>query len=54
MQMWVMLEGLSPGVQHRQKPDDRTQMLWVTGNLQQSLRSCLKEQTVNHPLVLKG
>ena len=50
MQMRVMLEGLSPGMQHCQKTDDRTQMLWVTGNLQQSLRSCLKEQSVNQPL----
>ena len=54
MQMRMMLESLSPCVQHCQKTDDRTQMLWVTANVQQSLRSGLKEQTVNQPLVLKG
>src|SRR4030095_1819454 len=54
MQMWMVTEGLTPGMQHCQKTDYSTQMLWVSGYLQQSLRSGLKKQSVNHPLVLKG
>jgi hypothetical protein len=54
MQMWMVMEGLPPGMQHCQKTDDSTQMLWVSGYLHQSLRSRLKKQSVNHPLVLKG
>lgn len=54
MQMWMVMEGVPPGMQRCQKTDDSTQMLWVSGYLQQSLRSGLKKQSVNHPLVLKG
>ena len=54
MHMRMGLEGLAKGMQHRQKTDVRTQMLWISGNLQQGLGSGLKQEAVNHSLVLKS
>lgn len=38
MDVWVMQQILSPGVQHTEEADLRTQMLWIGGDGTQRLR----------------
>jgi hypothetical protein len=54
MEVRMVLECLSPGVQHRQKTDDRSQVLVIRGNLHQSVGCSPEQQTIDHPLVLKS
>ena len=53
MQMRVMGQGLSPGVQHRQKADLRAEMLGVGGDGAQCLRRRPEQDVVDHGLVLE-
>src|SRR5438067_2480499 len=52
MQMWMMLQSLAPGVEHRQKPDPGTQTLGVGGDLPQGFRGGPEENPVDDGLVL--
>ena len=51
--MRVMQEVLSPGMQHGEEPDLRTQMPGVGGDGAQRLRGGPEQDVVNHGLVLE-
>src|SRR4051812_6199598 len=52
--MRVVLERLSPGVQHTEEADLRAEGLWIGGDLAQRLRGRLEQDVVDHGLVLEG
>ena len=54
MQMWVVQESLTPGVEDGEEADLRTQMLGVGGDRRQSLGDRAEENAVDGLLVLKG
>src|SRR5882762_9139795 len=54
MNMWMVLNGLPPGVQHTQEADLRAQMLWIGGDLTQRLRRRSEQDIVDDGLVLEG
>src|SRR6267142_2738589 len=53
MNMWVVLNGLPPGVQHTQEADLRAQMLWIGGDLTQRLRRRSEQDLVCRLLLEK-
>jgi hypothetical protein len=54
MEVWMMMQILSPGMEHRYEADSRAQMFAVGGDLQEGFGRGAKEHAVNNPLVLKG
>jgi hypothetical protein len=54
MEVWMMMQILSPGMEHRYEADSRTQMFAVGGDLQEGFGCGAKEHAVNCPLVLKS
>lgn len=44
----------SPGVEHSRDADPGTEMLFVSGNGEQGLRSDLEQEVIDHVLVLVG
>jgi hypothetical protein len=53
MNVWVMQQTLSPGVQHTEEADLRPEMLRVGGDGAQHLRRRSEQNVVNYRLVLK-
>jgi hypothetical protein len=53
MDMRMMQQLLIPGVQDAEEPDLSTQMLGVSGNLEQSLGAGAKQKAVDFTLVLQ-
>src|SRR5580698_8066969 len=54
MQVRMMMQILSPGMEHRHEADSRAQMFGVGSDLQEGFRRGAKEHAVNYPLVLEG
>lgn len=54
MDVWMMLKVLSPSVEHAEKPDICSQMLWVCGQFEQRRCAGSEQQIVKQPLVLQG
>jgi hypothetical protein len=54
MEVGMMMQVLSPSMEHRQKTDPGAQVLGVSGNLQQGLGRGAEEHAVNYSLVLKS
>jgi hypothetical protein len=54
MDMRVMLEGLSPGVEHTQETDLGAEMLGIGGNLHQGRGAGAKQEVVDDLLVLQS
>src|SRR3982074_1706726 len=54
MQVRMMMQILSPGMEHRHEADPRAQMFGVGGDLQEGFGRGAKEPAVNTPLVLEG
>src|SRR5882724_10565473 len=52
--MRVMLKGLSPGMEHGEEADPGPQVLGVRGDGLQGFRRGLKEDAVDHLLILVG
>lgn len=52
MDVRVVSEGLSPGMQNTEDSDLSPKMFPVTGNLEQGGRTGLKQEAIDHPLVL--
>jgi hypothetical protein len=50
----MMMQVLSPGMEHRHESDPRAQMFGVGGDLQEGFGRSAKEHAVNYPLVLEG
>src|SRR6266478_475408 len=50
----MMMQVLSPGMEHRHEADPRAQMFAVGGDLQEGFGRGAKEHAVNYPLVLEG
>ena len=50
----MMMQILSPGMEHRHEADSRAQMFGVGSDLQEGFRRGAKEHAVNYPLVLEG
>lgn len=53
VQMRMVQQGLSPGLQDGDKADVGPQVFWVAGDGQQSLGGSSKQKTVEHSLVLQ-
>ena len=53
MQVRMILEGLSPGMEHREEADPRAEVPGVGRDLEQGLRGRPKQQPVDEPLVLE-
>ena len=53
MNMWMVRQALSPGVQYTQKANLRAQMLWIGGDPTQRLRCRPEQDVVNHDLILE-
>jgi hypothetical protein len=49
----MVVQRLPPGMQHREKPDVRTQMVRIAGHGQEGLGHRLKEEGIQHPRVLE-
>src|SRR5271163_4517259 len=54
MEVRMMMQILSPGMEHRHEADSRAQMFGVGSDLQEGFRRGAKEHAVNYPLVLEG
>src|SRR3984893_12832387 len=54
MEVRMMMQILSPGMEHRHEADPRAQMFGIGGDLQEGLGRGAKEHAVNNPLVLEG
>ena len=54
MNMGVKLQSLVPGVQHAEEADLRAQMTGIAGDLEQRCSTGVKQQVVDHLLVLQG
>jgi len=53
MYMGMMLKVLAPGMEHAEKPDLCSQMLWIAGKFEQRRRAGSEEQIVKQSLVLQ-
>ena len=53
MEMRVVLELLAPGMEHRQAPQVRAEMLGVAGDIQEGLGDGAKEQRIEHAGILE-
>src|ERR1035437_8136432 len=53
MDVGMMLEVLSPTMEHAEEPYDRAEVSWVTGSFEQRRGTGAKEQIVKQPLVLE-
>ena len=49
--MRMMSQVLRPGVQHGEHADACTEVAWISGNLQQRLGYCAKQQAIKQALV---
>src|SRR5215467_3961134 len=49
----MVVQGLPPGMQYREKPDIGAQMLGIACHGQEGLRHGLKEEVIHHPWVLE-
>ena len=49
----MVVQCLPPGMQHREEPDVRAQMVRIAGYGQQGLGHSLKEEGIQHPWVLE-
>src|SRR5262249_32188250 len=54
MQMWMSLQGLPPCMEHDEETNLGAQVLRISGDFQQGLGSCAKEQVVNDSFVLQS
>src|ERR1700692_4818680 len=54
MDMRVKLEFLIPGVQHAEEADLRTEVFWITCDLQKRFRAGAKQEIVDDLLILQG
>ena len=54
MYVRMMLKVLAPGMEHAEKPDLCTQMLWIAGKFEQRRRAGSEKQIVKQSLVLQG
>ncbi len=54
MHMGVMKQGLSPGVQHGQKADPRSEVATIGSDLEQGLRDGTKQESVEAALILQA
>ena len=54
MDVWMMLQILSPSVEHAEKPDVCTQMLRVAGQFEQRRCTGSEQQIVKQSLVLQS
>src|SRR6202051_1717663 len=54
MDMRMRSELLIPGVQHAEEADLRTEMFWITCNLQKRFRTGAKQEIVDDLLILQG
>jgi hypothetical protein len=54
MEMGMSEQGLSPGVQNREKSDLGAEVFGISGDLQKGLGSSPKQQAVNQSLILQG
>src|SRR5712692_8376153 len=54
VELWMMMQVLSPGMEHRHESDPRAQIFGVGGDLQEGFGRGPKENAVNYPLVLEG
>ena len=52
--MGMVLQTLIPGVEHAEETDLRAKMPGIASDLKQSLSAGLKQQVINHQLVLQG
>jgi hypothetical protein len=52
--VWMMVKVLSPSVEHAKKPDVRTQMFRVAGELEQRRCTRSEQQIVKQSLVLQS
>src|ERR1700733_11347578 len=52
--MGVVLESLSPSVEHTQETDLRPQMLWIGSDLQQSRSTGAEQEVINNLFVLES
>src|SRR6478672_2191418 len=52
--MGVELQTLIPTMQHAEEADLRAQMTWVSGHLEQRLRTGMKQEVEDYLLVLQG
>ena len=50
----MMLQSLVPGVQHAEEANLGTEMPGIVGDLEQSLSTGMKQQVIDHLLVLQG
>jgi hypothetical protein len=53
MEMWMVMQLLAPGMEHGKAPHLRTEMLWVLGDILESLRHRAKEQPIEEAGVLQ-
>jgi hypothetical protein len=53
MYVGMMLKVLAPGMEHAEKPDLCSQMLWIAGKFEQRRRAGSEEQIVKQSLVLQ-
>src|SRR5664279_2503035 len=54
MEMWVKMERLSPGVQHRDRADLGAKVAGVGGDVAQGLTRGAEQDAVDHLLVVEG
>jgi hypothetical protein len=54
MEMGMMVQGLTPGMQDREKPDLSASVLGITRNRLERHGNGLKQQTVHHARILQG
>src|SRR5262249_25937126 len=50
----MMMQALIPGMEHAEKADLCTKMMGIAGDLEQGLGTGVKQQAVDHALVLQG
>jgi hypothetical protein len=53
VEVGMVMQRLPPGMQHREEPDVRAQMVRIAGYGQQGLGHSLKEEGIQHPRVLE-
>src|SRR5437879_3279208 len=51
--MGMMLQSLVPGMEHAEEADLRAEVTRITSDLQQSCSTGVKQQFVDHPLILQ-
>jgi len=50
----MKLQSLIPGVEHAEEANLGTKMPWIASDLEQSLSTGMKQQVIDHLLVLQG